>query len=71
VERSRRSCFCAQAAAPELAGRRLAVSFHIAGDSAPMTWRAKALTTSFVTAPDAGSKGATEDEAAFPYATSS
>src|SRR5262249_53728193 len=44
--------------APELAGRKLAVSFHVAGESGPMTWHAKALTTSFVTAPDAGAKGA-------------
>ena len=29
-------------------GRKLAVSFHIAGDSGPMTWHAKALTTSYV-----------------------
>jgi lysophospholipase L1-like esterase len=57
--------------ASELAGRRLAVSFHITGESGPMTWHAKALTTSFVTAPDAGPKGAAEDEAAFPYATAS
>jgi len=57
--------------APELAGRRLAVSFHVAGESGPMTWHAKALTTSFVTAPDAGAKGASEDEMAFPYATAS
>ena len=57
--------------APELAGRRLAVSFHVAGESGPMTWHAKALTTSFVTAPDAGAKGALEEEAAFPYATAS
>jgi lysophospholipase L1-like esterase len=57
--------------APDLAGRRLAVSFHIAGESGPMTWHAKALTTSFVTAPDAGAKGSVEDEAAFPYATAS
>ena len=55
----------------ELAGRRLAVSFHIAGDSGPMTWHAKALTTSYVTAPGAGAKGALEDEAAFLYATAS
>jgi len=33
----------------------------------PMTWHAKALTTSFVTAPNAGAKGAGEEEAAFPY----
>jgi lysophospholipase L1-like esterase len=55
----------------DLAGRRLAVSFHIVGDSGPMTWHAKALTTSYVTAPGAGAKGALEDEAAFPYATAS
>ncbi len=57
--------------AGELAGRKLAVSFHVAGESGPMTWHAKALTTSFVTAPDAGAKGALEDEAGFPYATAS
>jgi lysophospholipase L1-like esterase len=56
---------------PELAGRRLAVSFHVAGESGPMTWHAKALTTSFVTAPDAGAKGTSEEEAAFPYSTAS
>ena len=55
----------------ELAGRRLAVSFHVAGDSGPMTWHAKALTTSYVTAPGAGAKGALEDETAFPYTTAS
>ena len=55
----------------ELAGRRLAVSFHVAGDSGPMTWHAKALTTSYVTAPGAGAKGALEDESAFPYTTAS
>ena len=55
----------------DLAGRRLAVSFHIAGESGPMTWHAKALTTSYVTAPGAGAKSALEDEAAFPYATAS
>jgi lysophospholipase L1-like esterase len=55
----------------ELAGRRLAVSFHVAGDSGPMTWHAKALTTSYVTAPGAGARGALEDEATFPFATAS
>jgi hypothetical protein len=55
----------------DLAGRRLAVSFHISGDSGPMTWHAKALTTSYVTAPGAGARGAAEDEAAFPYTTAS
>jgi lysophospholipase L1-like esterase len=57
--------------APELAGRRLAVSFHVAGESGRMTWHAKALTTSFVTAPDAGPKGESEEEAAFSYSTAS
>jgi lysophospholipase L1-like esterase len=57
--------------AGDLAGRGLAVSFHVAGDSGPMTWHAKALTTSYVTAPDAGTKGNLEDEAAFPFTTSS
>jgi lysophospholipase L1-like esterase len=57
--------------APDLAGRKLAVSFHIAGESGPMTWHAKALTTSFVTAPDAGAKGALEEDDAFPYSTAS
>jgi lysophospholipase L1-like esterase len=56
---------------PMLAGRKLAVSFHVAGESGPMTWHAKALTTSFVTAPDAGAKGAAEDESAFPFSTAS
>jgi lysophospholipase L1-like esterase len=61
--------FAGDAAA--LAGRRLAVSFHIAGESGPMTWHAKALTTSYVTAPDAGSQGKDEGETAFPYSTAS
>src|SRR5262249_54393997 len=63
--------FVRAASAPEFAGRRLAISFHVVGESGPMTWHAKALTTSFITAPDAGAKGAVEEEAAFPYATAS
>jgi lysophospholipase L1-like esterase len=55
----------------ELTGRKLAVSFHVAGESGPMTWHAKALQTSYVTAPGAGSKGAAEDEGAFPFPTAS
>ena len=55
----------------ELAGRKLAVSLHIDGDSGPMTWHAKALTTSYLTAPGAGSKSQSEDEAAFPFSTTS
>lgn len=55
----------------ELTGRKLAVSFHIGGESGPMTWHAKALATSYLTAPGAGSKGEVEDEAAFPFSTTS
>jgi lysophospholipase L1-like esterase len=47
------------------------VSFHVAGESGPMTWHAKALQTSYVSAPGAGAKGKAEDEAAFPYTTAS
>ena len=54
-----------------LAGRKLAVSFHVAGETGPMTWHAKALQTSYVTAPGGGSKGQAEDESAFPYSTAS
>jgi lysophospholipase L1-like esterase len=54
-----------------LAGRKLAVSFHAPGPTGPMTWHAKALTTSYVTAPGAGSHGAEEADAAFPYSTTS
>jgi lysophospholipase L1-like esterase len=56
---------------PNLDGRKLAVSFHIAGESGPMTWHAKALTTSYLTAPGAGAKGHVEDESAFPFTTTS
>src|SRR4029078_7265073 len=37
-----------------LTGRKLAVSVHVAGPTGPMTWHAKALTTSYVTAPHGG-----------------
>ncbi|MEJ0077140.1 MAG: hypothetical protein WDO17_17190 [Alphaproteobacteria bacterium] len=56
--------FVKDAKAP--AGRKLAVSFHVAGESGPMTWHAKALQTSYVTAPGAGAKGQAEDEARVP-----
>ena len=41
-------------AAPELAGRKLAVSLHVAGETGPMTWHATALQTSYVTPSGAG-----------------
>ncbi len=54
-----------------LQARKLAVSFHVDGESGPMTWHAKGLSTSYVTGPGAGSQGANEGEAAFPYSTTS
>jgi lysophospholipase L1-like esterase len=54
-----------------LEGRKMAVSFHVAGESGPMTWHAKALTTSYLTPPGGGSKGTEEREDAFPAATTS
>jgi lysophospholipase L1-like esterase len=56
---------------PWLEGRRLAVSFHVPDTSGPMTWHAKALTTSYITAPGTGSQGHREEEAAFTYTTAS
>ena len=52
-------------------GRKLAVSFHVAGPTGPMTWHAKALQTSYVSRPRAGSHTKSEDDAAFPYTTTS
>jgi lysophospholipase L1-like esterase len=51
--------------------RKLAVSFHVAGDSGPMTWHAKAITTSYLSAPKSGSHGAEEGNEAFPHTTTS
>ena len=58
-------------ATAELLGPKLAVSFHVVGESGPITWHAKALTTSYLTAPGAGAKGESEDEYAFPFGTAS
>jgi lysophospholipase L1-like esterase len=63
--------FVHKRSAAELAGRKLAVSLHVVGESGRMTWHAKALTTSYVTMPDAGAKGHEEREAAFPFSTTS
>ncbi len=51
--------------------RKLAVSFTIPRESGPMTWHAKALTTSYLTKPNTPPKSAQEDEAAFPFSTTS
>lgn len=56
---------------PWLEGRRLAVSFHVPDTSGPMTWHAKALTTSYLTAPGTGSQGHREEESAFTFTTTS
>jgi len=56
---------------PALLGRRLAVSFHVVGESGPMTWHAKALTTSYLTAPGAGAKGGADGILEFPFSTTS
>jgi lysophospholipase L1-like esterase len=61
--------FVRDAASIDLAGRKLAVSFHVVGESGPMTWHAKALQSSYVTWPGAGAKGREEGEASFPFAT--
>lgn len=52
-------------------GAKLAVSFHVAGSSGGMTWHAKAMTTSYLTASRGGSHGAEESSDAFPFTTTS
>jgi lysophospholipase L1-like esterase len=56
---------------PLLDDRKLAVSFHVVGATGPMTWHAKALQTSYLSAPRGGSHGAEESDAAFPFTTTS
>lgn len=61
--------FVRDPASPDLAGRKLAVSFHVVGESGPMTWHAKALQSSYVTWPGVDGKGHEENETNFPFAT--
>ena len=49
-----------------LQGRKLAVSFHIVGESGPLTWHAKGMQTSYLSLPGTGSHGAEDGETAFP-----
>src|ERR1700689_2470752 len=56
---------------PMLANRDLAISFHVVGETGPMTWHAKGLTTSYLSGPGAGARGAEESEMAFPFSTTS
>jgi lysophospholipase L1-like esterase len=52
-------------------GRKLAVSFHVAGPTGPMTWHAKALQTSYLSRPRSGVHAADDDDTAFPFTTTS
>ena len=52
-------------------GRKLAVSFHVTGSTGPMTWHAKALQTSYLGGYESGVHTSEEDDAAFPYTTTS
>ena len=52
-------------------GRKLAVSFHVLGPTGPMTWHAKALQTSYVSRPRSGAHSAEDNDAAFPFTTTS
>jgi len=63
--------FAGNPLAPELIGRKLAASFHVVGETGPVTWHAKALQTSYVTPPGAGPRGAVEDDSAYPNSTTS
>ncbi len=54
-----------------LTGRKLAVSFHVVGNSGPMTWHAKALQTSYLSAPRTGSHVNEDSDSRFPYSTTS
>jgi lysophospholipase L1-like esterase len=56
---------------PFMEGRKLAVSFHVAGPTGPMTWHAKALQTSYVSGHRSGVHTRGEDDGAFPYTTTS
>jgi lysophospholipase L1-like esterase len=52
-------------------GRKLAISFHVTGPTGPMTWHAKALQTSYLSGHRSGVHTRDEDDAAFPYTTTS
>jgi hypothetical protein len=54
-----------------LAGRKLAVSFHVVGATGPMTWHAKALQTSYVSPPKSGVHSKDVSDIGFPYTTAS
>ena len=63
--------FVSNPAAPELVGRKLAVSFHVVDETGPPTWHAKAMQTSYMTPPGAGALGELDDDSAYPNSTTS
>ena len=56
---------------PLLIDKSLAVSFHVAEETGPMTYHAKASQSSYLSTKGAVGVCSSEDEAAFPYATTS
>jgi len=52
-------------------GRKLAVSFHVTGPTGPMTWHAKALQSSYLSGHRSGTHTSAEDDAGFPFTTTS
>ncbi|MCD8351982.1 MAG: GDSL-type esterase/lipase family protein [Planctomycetaceae bacterium] len=54
-----------------LYGRKLAVSFHVAGQSGPMTWHAQANGTNFLSAQNVDAVSADESERGYPFSTAS
>ena len=56
---------------PFLEGDNLAVSFFVKGTSGPLTWHCDAFYTSYLTAPGSGDHTRDQNEAAFPFTTTS
>jgi lysophospholipase L1-like esterase len=56
---------------PLLTGKSLAVSFHIIGDTGPMTYHAKASQTSYLSSSSADDVCSSHEETPFPYSTTS
>ena len=56
---------------PFLANRNLAVSIHVAGETGPITWHAKGLTTSYISPPGSGVQTLDETGSAYPFSTTS
>ena len=52
-------------------GRKIAISFHVAGPTGPMTWHAKALQTSYLSGHRSGAHSAEEDDGSFPLSSTS